>query len=251
MSMTKGVAYSVIGAAAGALVWGGLIYAFDGGLWILAPTVGGAAGFGMMRGTQMKGGVPAGIAAGLVTLVAIFAVRYATVSAMVQSEFAMDEGDAISALAMEVAGKWEEEERTVYDDEGDFVPAVEAEAQSRWEAMSEGERHEYVAAMEEENGESAAAMTPIALAFDFGIMGTVCAALAVGTAFKTGRMTLEEALVEKGLAQDGEEARSVAGRMREEDGRGAGSFSPLAGMPRGGGEVRRATEQDGESRDAA
>src|SRR5204863_429377 len=52
----KGLAFAAAGAALGALIWGGLVMLTGWNLWFLAPVIGVAAGFGMMCGTQMRGG---------------------------------------------------------------------------------------------------------------------------------------------------------------------------------------------------
>jgi hypothetical protein len=223
--MGKGFAYAALGAAVGAAAWVLAILLTGLSLWVLAPIVGGAAGFGMMRGTQMRGGLPAGVNAAVLTLAAVAAARYAVVSARMQEFAAFDEEEVASAIAEEVAGEWIDEGHEVYDDEeGDFLPEVYAEAHERWASMSEPEQREYVAALEAGSGMSAQALTPIGLLFDFGIFGTICAFLAAGTAFKTGSVTLEQALVERGHAGDAEEAATLATGLRAED---AGIFGRL------------------------
>ena len=227
MSLGKGLVFATIGAALGAVVWGGLSYATDMRLWILAPIVGGAAGYGMMRGTSMKGGLPAGALAALVTIVAIFATRHTLVTHEVDKALAIDAETIRSTLASEVADEWAEDDIAVFDtEEEDFTAEVYDEADSRWHAMSETEQSEYVALLRGESESDKAFLTPLALLFDFGIIGTLCAALSAGAAFKGGSITLESALVENGQATTADEANLLAANLREEDARRRTGFEP-------------------------
>ncbi len=217
--MGKGLAYAAIGAVIGAIVWVMVIKLTGWSLWVLAPIVGGGAGYGMMRGTQMRGGLPAGVIAAAVTLVAIFAARYFIVAGEVRERLALDESEIIGEVAWGVANEWVEEGYEVYDEEeGDFIPAVYEKAAERWGSMSEEEQGEYVASLQEEASSGAEVLTPIGLLFDFGIFGTICAALAAGTALKTASVTLEEALIERGHAADSGEAADLASDLRAADG---------------------------------
>ena len=215
MQLRNGLVLSALGALTGAVVWVILIKLTGWNLWILAPIVGGAAGYGMMRGTQMKGGIPAGAAAAACTLVAIFAARYLVVSSEVQQLVAVDSDDALSALREEVANEWVEKDIEVYDEEeGDFLPEVYAKAEQRWEAMSAFEQDEYLAKFRPESEQAAAFFTPLALLFDFGIFGTSFAAMSAGTAFKTGSITLEQALVQEGHVPNAVAADGVTTKLR-------------------------------------
>lgn len=217
--MGKGFAFAAIGAVIGAVVWVVLIRVTGSNLWILAPVVGGCAGLGMMRGTQMRGGLPAGALTAAVTFAAIVAARYVVVSGDVQDMLAFDEEDVIDELAYEVAAEWTEAGYEVYDEEeGDFLPAVYEEADERWAALTDDEIREYIAANEDESGEMAAVMTPLGLLFDFGIFGTICAVLAAGCAFKLGSITLEQALVDRGHAANADDALVMAEDLRAKDG---------------------------------
>lgn len=212
--MGKGFAYAAVGAVIGAVVWAILIRVTGSDLWILAPIVGGCAGFGMMRGTQMRGGLPAGVLAAGLTLAAILATRYIVVSGDVEDQLAFDEAEIVDEFAYEVADEWAGEGYEVYDEEGDFLPAVYEEAQERWAAMSDAAQREYITALEGQSDEMAAVLTPLGLLFDFGIFGTICAALAAGCAFKTASITLEEALVDRGHAVDADDAQALATDLR-------------------------------------
>lgn len=216
MSLGKGAAFAALGAVVGLAVWLSLIRLTGWSLWVLAPIVGGAAGFGMMRGTQMKGGVLAGVIAAGLTIAAIFAGRWVVVSQFVQDRLAITEDDAREAVTHEVAAELEAREIEVLDEEGDYNDEVRYKAHKRWEAMSDHDREMMIAQMQEESEQAAVVLTPLTLLFDFGLFGTMCAALAAGTAFKTASMRLEDALVGKGMASAGE-ATAMAASMRRED----------------------------------
>jgi len=227
MSLGKGFAFAAIGAALGAVVWGGICFATDMRLWFLAPVVGGAAGYGMMRGASMKAGVPGGILAATLTIAAIFATRHTLVSHDVSKLLEIDGETIRECLASEVADEWAEDDVEIYDDEeGDFTAEVYQEADSRWFAMTETEQHEYVAGLRGDSETTEAVMTPLALLFDFGLFGTLCAALSAASAFKLGSISLETALVQQGHATTADEAAMLATNMREEDARSKGIFSP-------------------------
>lgn len=227
MSLGKGLGFAVAGAGLGAVAWGGLGLATGLNLWLLAPVVGGAAGYGMMRGTAMKGGLPAGALAALVTIVAIFATRHVLISHDVDQALAIDGETIRSELATQVADEWAQDDIDVYDEEeDDFTAEVYHEADTRWFAKSEEEQHAFVAELQGQSDTAKAFLTPLALVFDFGLFGTLCTALAAGGAFKTGSITLEKALVEQGHATTTDEAALIATNMREEDARSNDIFSP-------------------------
>lgn len=215
MSMGKGLAFSALGALVAAAVWVFIIKATGWNLWILAPIVGGAAGFGMMRGMQMKGGVPAGITAAACTLVAIFAARLIVVNGEVHELTTVDHEDAVAMIADDVANEWAEKDIETYsEEEEDYLPEVYAAAQSQWDEMSAFEQDEYLAQFAPESDQAAAFITPFALLFDFGILGTLIAAISAGSAFKLGSITLEDALVQEGHVPDAAAAAGVADRFR-------------------------------------
>lgn len=231
MPLGKGLALSALGALIGAIVWVLLIKVTGWNLWILAPIVGGAAGYGMMRGMQMKGGVPAGFTAAACTLIAIFGARYFVVSAEVREFARFDQEDAVGMIAEDIANEWAEKDIEVYsEEEEDYLPEVYAAAQERWDGMSAFEQDEFLAQFEPESEQAAAFMTPFALLFDFGIFGTIFAALSAGSAFKLGSITLEEALVQEGHAADTTAAAGMAAQLRagqrieEPQAGGGGSF---------------------------
>lgn len=231
MSMGKGLAFAGIGAVVVAVIWVVLIRVTDWSLWIVAPAIGGAAGYGMMRGTKMKGGAAAGVWAAAVTVAGIFAARYTVVSWMTEDFLAVDEEEAVEHLAWQIAEEWEQEETECWDEDGELLPSVYAEAGERWEGMDADERQALTAELEGDSELAAGVLTPIALLFDFGIFGTICTVLAAGTAFKTGSTNLEATLIEQGVAQDSADADRLAGQLRAGDrfamlGRSAGPAGP-------------------------
>lgn len=217
MSLRNGLLISSLAAIAAGLVWVLLIQASGWGLWLLAPCIGGAAGYGMMRGMQMRGGMPAGIAAGTITLLVIFGTRYFVISSAVSELVRSGEEEAINAIAYDIATEMEEEGEEPYDDEGGFTEEVQANAAVRWGSMSLREQEEYVGALNEDAEAATEFLTPLAMIFDFGIFGTIFTVLSVGTAFKTASTTLEEALLEKGQAVTGDDAAVMAAKMRGDD----------------------------------
>jgi hypothetical protein len=217
MNLGKGLAFSAVGALAGAVVWIIVIKVTGLSLWVLAPIVGGAAGYGMMRATQMKGGAVSGLIAAVMALAAIFGARYYIVSQDVHEHLIVTQDDVDGRLQSQIAEEMQRAGLEVFDEEGEFTSKVQHEAQQHWYDMSEFEREQYIGALQAEYRQAAGFLTPLGLLFDFGIMGTICAALAVGTAFKTGSVTLEKALVEKGMAVSADDATSIASKMRAED----------------------------------
>ncbi|MGE3107682.1 MAG: hypothetical protein AB7O77_04930 [Phycisphaerales bacterium] len=214
MSLGKGLAFSALGALAGAIVWAILIQVSGWGLWLLAPAIGGAAGLGMMKATQMRGGVPAGVLAGAVAFIAIFGTRAFVVNSFVDEHLTATEDDAINAIAAGVAEEYESSDLEAYDEEGEYSAAVYAAAVGRWNDMTGDEQADYIAGMQQENDTAQAVLTPLALVFDFGIFGSLCTFLSVATAFKTGSMTLEAALIEKGHVGNDADAATMAAHLR-------------------------------------
>ncbi len=232
MPFAKGLAFSALGALIGALVWFGLITATGLNLWLLAPIVGGAAGFGMMRGTQAQGGLLAGAGAAACTLAAIFATRAMIVSGEVHEATRVGPEEAKEALAQRAAEDLANKGVEVFnqtEESDDYIPAVYARAEQQWETMDQPEREALIASLQPEGDQAAAFLTPLALLFDFGIFGTICGALAAGSAFKCGSMTLEHALQDEGHALNEEEAVAFAQRLRLED-HGSPPVAQIAGQ---------------------
>lgn len=214
MSLSKGFVLSILGGALAAAVWVGIIMATGWNAWLICPIVGGGAGLGMMWGTKMRGGLEAGLLAAVAALACIGAARYIVISDALSDLTEASESDMIEDLAWTVAAEWEAEGYEVMDDDEDLLPAVYSEAERRWFMMTGAEREEALTAAQAEGDEFAAAATPWAMLFDFGIFGTVCTCLTLGTAFKTGSTTLEAALVQKGKASSSTEAAALAERLR-------------------------------------
>ena len=227
MNLAKGLTFSAVGAIAGSVVWILAIKLSGWNLWVLAPIVGGAAGFGMMRGTQMKGGAPAGMIAAALTLVAIFGARYFIVTQEVEGKTAVSEEQALVHLTEDAAAAMDKRGIPTLDENGDYTPRVQRKAADAWEQMVPYEREQYIASLREQNRAAAGVLTPLGLLFDFGIFGTICSLLAAGTALKTGSMRLEKALVERGLSSE-EKAPGLASKMRAEDSSRASSTGSWA-----------------------
>lgn len=213
MNPAKCLGFSVVGALAAAVLWIILVKVTGMNLWLLAPVVGGAAGYGMMRATKMRGGMPAGVGAAAVTLVAIFGARYFIVSQDVQQMFTISEEDAYAAFTDYVAEDMARQGHEVHDGDGDYVHRVQQTAYDNWMGMSDDERLRYMASVQQESNAAAGSFTPIGLLFDFGIFGTICTVLSMGTALKTGSVKLEDVLAEKGLAGSGD-ASALAAHLR-------------------------------------
>jgi hypothetical protein len=207
----KGLAFSALGAVIAAGLWVVLIELSGWNLWVLAPAVGGAAGYGMMRATQMRGGFVPGAVAAACTVVAISGARYYVVGQWVEEQV---QESAFEHVLESAAAAEEAAEGEVWDDDGEYTPAVHARAQAAWDAMTTPEREELIAAVRSEQGYEGA-LTGVGLLFDFGLFGLICTGLAAGTAFKTGSVTLERALEDKGV--EAQEVAATAARLREED----------------------------------
>lgn len=213
MNLGKGLGFGAVGALVGAVVWIALIKATGWNLWILAPVVGGVAGYGMMRATQMKGGAPAGALAAAVTIAAIFGARYYIVTQDVDARSAVTEEEALDHLTNEVAQEMDKRGIPTMDENGEYRPRVRKKAEEAWSQFVDFEREQYIAGLRQQNREALGVLTPLGLLFDFGIFGTICTALAAGTAFKTGGAKLERELVERGMATE-DTVADVASKMR-------------------------------------
>jgi hypothetical protein len=205
----KALAFAAVGAVLAAAVWAALAFVTGWNLWLLAPVVGGAAGFGMMRATKMRGGVAPGFVAAAVTVVAILGARYVVVSHTLDGQL---EARAIEEVTSHVAEEMEQQDADVFNDAGEYKPEVKARAREAWAKTSETDCTALISAIRSRDG----ATSGLGMLFDLGIFGLICTGLAAATAFKSAGMTLEKALVDKGLA-DGSNAAEVAARMRSED----------------------------------
>jgi hypothetical protein len=215
MNLGKGLGLSAIGAAAGAVVWIVLMKITGMGLWFLAPIVGGAAGYGMMRGTQMRGGFVAGVGAALITVVAIAGARFYIVSEEVQAKTAVTEEDAVAQLTQEIAADMSRRRIPTLNEDGEYRASVRKRAADKWLEMSDQERSNYMGAREEQNRAASSVMSVVALIFDFGVFGWVFVALSASASFKIGSTVVAKAAAEKEAAN--KDAAKLAAKMREED----------------------------------
>jgi hypothetical protein len=198
MSLSKGIAGSIIGAAVGSIVWVGLSAASGWGLGLMGIVVGGLAGFGMGQGVQGRGGLHAGIGAAAVALMAVLGARFA-VTQMEMSRF-MEEGsrvseeDAVDALAtqeferLRAAG----DEFEDWDPENeDWPEIVRYRSELAWSQMSQLDRDAMISEMEAEGRAEMEDAAPIAgiAAFLFSTLrpsGLLLLGLAMSTAYKIG-----------------------------------------------------------------
>src|SRR5262249_26823797 len=141
------------------------------------------------------------------TVVAIFGARYFVVARSTETRL---EQEAVENMIAQVAGDMEKHDGDVYNDAGEYKPEVKAKGIAAWAGTSSSDRHAYIEALRAHNGES---MTAMNVFMGFGLFGMICTALAAGTAFKTANMTLERALILKGLAT-ATDALNVAASMR-------------------------------------
>jgi hypothetical protein len=208
----KGLAYALIAAMLAGAAWVGLVELTGWSLWLLAPAIGGAAGYGMMRATQMRGGVVPGLAAAACCVAVILGCRAFTASRWVDAQ---TQEAAMNHVTELIAADLEAQDIEVLDDEGEYTAEVQRKAEQAWAGLSDSERAKVLDAVREESGFSEGGLFGIGLVFDFGLFGLICTGLAAATAFKTASFTLEQALQDKGL--DSDEAAQTAQRLRAEN----------------------------------
>jgi hypothetical protein len=195
MSLAHGTLGATAGALIGATVWTAISYLTGWNLGILAPIVGGCAGFGMGMGNKGKGGVEAGVLAATLTVLAVLGSRYA-LSQMEYADFNAEmaevtEEDARDRLAWEIMDRYLEDgvELSEPEDDESYPPEVEAKLAIVWGGMDEVERHDFMKAMSQESlafGEEHAEVgTFIFFLLNMGLFGWVFMVLAACTAYKT------------------------------------------------------------------
>ncbi len=203
MSLVNGTLGALLGAAVGAAVWTGISWLTGWNLGILAPIVGGAAGFGMGMGNQGRGGATAGIIAAALTIAGVLASR-CMLSELEYSDFAdematISEEDAQDRLAWEVMDRMISNGETLSesDDDESFPPEVESQAAQLWDQMDDQERAEFIAAMTDESramtDDAAGVGTFIFFLLNMGLFGWIFTALAAGTAFRIASTEIRHA----------------------------------------------------------
>jgi hypothetical protein len=202
----KGLAFAAAGALTGAIIWGALSMFTGWSLWLLAPVIGGAAGLGMGYGTQMRGRPSHGLGAAAFTVLAIFGARYFVESRALGTRL---EQEAVQNMTAQIAQEMEKKDADVYNDAGEYKDEVKAKGRAAWAGVSGHDRRAYLEALRAQNGSP----TAMGVFINFGLWGMICTALAAGAAFKSANMSLERALVMKGLATD-TDALNVAASMR-------------------------------------
>jgi hypothetical protein len=160
---------------------------------------------------------------------------------MVSEALEVTEEDAVESLVPQVADELESAGAEVWGEDGDYLKGVYERAAERWQAMTAEDRAGVMQKMEQEREVATAFVAPLALVFDFGIVGTLCSILACGTAWKCGSANLERTLLSQGKASSPEEAAALAAHLRaggtSEDwsfgqpAPAAEAFGALRGMP--------------------
>lgn len=205
MRTLSGFGLSIALALLGAAVWVGLSMAIDTRLWvILACALGGLAGYGMGIGTKAAGGAGHGVLAGLACLIGCFTatgvIGYLRADQFVQDEMAITDDIAYENLCSTTYQAWLEDGLIEWDDSEDYPAEVYQSADEQWAAMSDSDREQYKAGLAAEwtGGLGEDTMTGVigAAAFIwqwFGILPIICLCSGIGTAFKIGSYTKDEA----------------------------------------------------------
>jgi len=160
---------SLLGAAIGCAAWVGVGYASGSEWGILAVGVGLAVGIGAAMGAKGRAGVPGGVAAALITILAIVAARYTLLQVRINEQIAeakaefgdeipdsSDDGFWTAFIADRIITEREQAGETVEWDwesaeEDDWAGAgyptdIWMEAQNTWSRLSLTEREEFCAA---------------------------------------------------------------------------------------------------------
>lgn len=223
MNMLKSLIGGLIAGLVGAAIWAAISFWTGYEIGWIAWGIGGLVGFAVALGGQQ--GMTAGLAAVVISVLAIMGGKYATVELLVNKELggseqmveqAVDrlenEEFVVSWLAdgiiEERTAQGEEitwppgvtaEEAEQPDEESEYPPEIWSEAASQWDGMPPEERDAYraqLADMIRQNIEEnfAAFRTEIkrdGFSASFGPLDIVFILLAVVTAFKIGRGTEE------------------------------------------------------------
>lgn len=193
MSLAQGTIGAAVGALVGAAVWTGLSYFTGWNLGVLAPIVGGAAGFGMGMGNKGRGGMEAGLIAAALTVAGVMASR-AMLGSLEYADFTREMADvtpedARDRLGWEIMERFEEQGvEMTWEDDDSFPIEVEHKLQDTWDVLDEDKKTEMMAAMAAETRgemeESAVAGTFIYFLFNMGILGWIFMAMSAGCAYR-------------------------------------------------------------------
>jgi hypothetical protein len=206
----KSLAFSAVGALAPALVWFVLMWLTGWSLWLLAPIVGAGAAYGMIRATQMGGGRTAGLSAAGIAVVVILTARSLFVGHWVSTQV---EDLALASLTSALAAEMEARNERAFEGNRRFKPEVRQRATETWKALPKDQRAEYLSAIRKEYAEFEGWPTGLRRVFHVGLAGLVVIGLAGLGAFRLASLSLEEALVQRGLA-DAATTELVAAQMR-------------------------------------
>lgn len=199
--MGRGLFMSVIGGAAGALVWSVVAFYTGWSFGILAVLLGALTGAGMVWGVRRQGTVGTGVAAAVIALVCIIGAKFVVGQALagdyVQRAAMVTEADAIDHYAGEVYDAYSATGRYMGAPDGSgWPPEVMKEARRLWSETPEDERKEYLAAVSRDALREAKshqfASGLMLFAMSFGWMDIVFLGLAVATAYRTGRHNSDE-----------------------------------------------------------
>lgn len=210
---------SVVGGLIGAGVWAGIIIATNFEVGYVAVGIGVLAGFGAAIGAGIARGdtgTMTGLIAVLVAIASICAGKYFAAVYLTNQAFALSGSWSLADMteseqrdmalarfadehldALIEGGDLAEDVEDRYmglleDGEfpDDYPPEVVAVAEERWAGMSETERAEYLAMVEEEwrqfNGAFRGQIAQQGFMNSFGVLDAVFFLIAVGAAYKTG-----------------------------------------------------------------
>lgn len=211
MNMLKSLIAGLLAGLVGAAIWTAISFSTGYEIGWIAWGIGGLVGFAVALGGQR--GLPAGLAAVVISVLSILGGKYATVELLVDKEQmigqAVDrlENDefVVSCLADDIIEEQAAQGEAITwppgvtaedaDEELDYPPEIWSEAASQWDGMSQEERDAYCAELADvirQNIEENFAIYRAEIVQDgfsarFGPMDIMIILLAVVTAFKIGR----------------------------------------------------------------
>ncbi|MFN9373378.1 MAG: hypothetical protein ACK6D3_15960 [Planctomycetaceae bacterium] len=200
----RGVLGGVIGAGAGALVWGALTHFLNVEVGYVAWGIGAAVGFLALAFSGGNGSPALGASSAVIALLGvavgkIFAIWLALGSLNAPPK--NPEQAALSILADSIIEEHQAAGKPVIFPPGknlenalgkqDYPPAIWAEAETRWQAMSAGERELSLKELDQEGQISAAQRMEISIlalrnGAGLSLFDLLWVFLAVSTAFKLG-----------------------------------------------------------------
>jgi hypothetical protein len=197
-----------LGAAAGLVAWLALATVTGWQINLFAIVLGGLVGFGVTQGNGGRGGLGAGVIAGVFALMGVIGsqasiTHFAMENALTDSGNITEE-DALDDLRWAVYDEFLVTGATMTEVEGeDFPVEVMGEAQRRWDGLSMSDRQEYLQSMRQDL-DSVMAEAPLitfglAYLWTNGLFGLVCAGLSATTAFGIASRDAMEVAKERGM----------------------------------------------------